>query len=338
MEKVRVALVGVGGISQIVRIPALLKMEDVELVALCDIDEGRLAVVSEKFGINKVHFDMQNLLKSEKLDGIFICTPNNFHYPMALLALEYGIPVLVEKPIALNYEQASRLADISGQSGVHLVIGMNNRFRDDAIILKDFLEKNELGAPFYIKSGWLRRWGRQPHQYWMNDPRISGGGVMMDMGIQLIDLALWLTGKPDVKSIRSFMYNIFDEGDVEDSALAVIETYDQAVITVEVSWRMHLEKDMNYTHVFGKQGGAFMNPLRLFKEMHGNLVNVTPVYTESNVDVFKNSFELEIRNFIEVIKGKAEPVTPAQDGAYIMRIMDKVYESARTGRQIDLEK
>ncbi len=337
MEKVRVALVGVGGISQVVRIPAIMKLEDVELVALCDIDEAKLAVVAEKFEIDNVYFDMQNLLKKEKLDGVFICTPNNFHYPMALLALEQRIPTLVEKPVALNYEQASRLAEKADQTGVDLVIGMNNRFRDDAIILKDFLEKNELGKPFYVKSGWLRRWGRQPHQLWMNDRRISGGGVMMDMGIQLIDLSLWLMGKPAVKSVRSFIYNIFDNADVEDSGLAVIETVEDAAITVEVSWRMHLEKDMNYTHVFGKEGGAFMNPLRLFKEMHGNLVNVTPVYTESNVDVFKSSFELEIRNFIEVIKGNTEPVTPAIDGQYIMRIIDAVYESARTGKQIDLE-
>ncbi len=337
MEKVRVALVGVGGISQVVRIPALMKMDDAELVALCDIDEGKLAVVAEKYGINNVYFDMQQLIKNEKLDGIFICTPNNFHYPMALIALEQGIPALVEKPLALNYEQATRLVEKAEETKVPLVVGMNNRFRDDAIILKDFLEKNELGKPFYVKCGWLRRWGRQPHQVWMNDRLISGGGVMMDMGIQLIDLSLWLIGKPAVKSVRSFIYNIFDNNDVEDSGLAVIETVDNVVITVEVSWRMHLEKDMNYTHVFGKQGGAFMNPLRLFKEMHGNLVNVTPVYTESNVDVFKSSFELEIRNFIEVIKGKTSPVTTARDGQYLMRIMDAIYESGRTGKQIDLD-
>jgi len=337
MEKVRVALVGVGGISQVVRIPALMKMDDVELVALCDIDEGKLGVVAEKYGINNVYFDMQQLIKSEKLDGIFICTPNTFHYPMALIALEQGIPALVEKPLALNYEQASRLVEKAEETKVALVVGMNNRFRDDAIILKDFLEKNELGKPFYVKCGWLRRWGRQPHQVWMNDRLISGGGVMMDMGIQLIDLSLWLIGKPAVKSVRSFVYNIFDNNDVEDSGLAVIETVDDVVITVEVSWRMHLEKDMNYTHVFGKQGGAFMNPLRLFKEMHGNLVNVTPVYTESNVDVFKSSFELEIRNFIEVIKGKTTPVTTARDGQYLMRIMDAIYESGRTGKQINLD-
>jgi predicted dehydrogenase len=337
MEKVRIALVGVGGISQVVRIPAVLKMEDVQLVALCDIDEAKLGSVSEKFGVDNVYFDMQTMLRNEKLDGVFVCTPNNFHYPMARLALEHGIPCLVEKPVAMNYEQARRLAEISDQTGITLVIGMNNRFREDAIILKDFLEKNELGAPFYVKCGWLRRWGRQPHQLWMNDRHISGGGVMMDMGIQLIDLALWLMGKPGVKSVRSFLYNIFENSDVEDSGLVVIETADQVVITTEVSWRMHLEKDMNYTHVFGKQGGAFMNPLRLFREMHGNLVNVTPVYSESSIDVFKNSFELEIRNFIEVIKGKTEPVTPAGDGPYIMRIMDAIYESARTGRQIDLE-
>ena len=107
-------------------------------------------------------------------------------------------------------------------------------------------------------------------------------------------------------------------------------------ITVEVSWRMHLEKDMNYAHVFGKEGSAFMNPLRLYKELHGNLVNVTPIDFESNVDVFKKSFSNEMRNFINVLKGEEEPVTPIEDAVYLMKILDAIYQSAKNGQQIDL--
>jgi predicted dehydrogenase len=126
------------------------------------------------------------------------------------------------------------------------------------------------------------------------------------------------------------------EGDVEDSALAVLQTENDEAITVEVSWKIHLEKDMNYTHVFGKEGSAFMNPLRLYKELHGKLVNVTPVDIESNVDVFKKSFHHEMRNFINVIKGEEEPVTPIEDGVYIMKIIDAIYQSAENGQQVDL--
>jgi predicted dehydrogenase len=89
-------------------------------------------------------------------------------------------------------------------------------------------------------------------------------------------------------------------------------------------------------HFFGNGGGAFMNPLRLYKELHGKLVNVTPIDFESNVDVFKKSFENEMRNFINVVKGEEEPVTPAKDGVYIMKIIDAIYQSAKIGKQIDI--
>lgn len=336
MEKIQLALVGAGGISQIVRLPILKNMEDVELVALCDSDEAKAGIIADKFEIEHVYYDMQELLRREKIDGIVICTPNNFHYPMSLAALERGVPTLVEKPIALNATQAKKIAKKAREKKTPLMVGMNYRFRDDAMILKDFLEKNELGAPFYIKTGWLRNWNRQSHQVWLNDIKISGGGVIMDMGIQLIDLSLWLLGKPSLKSVTTYSYNIYMQSKLEDSALIVIETAQKAVITVEVAWRSHLEKDMNYTHVFGQQGGAFMNPLRLYKELHGNLVNVTPVQHMDKKDFFLSSFEKENRNFVDVIKGKTEPVTPAEDGVYIMTLIDAIYESAKQGKQIVL--
>jgi predicted dehydrogenase len=337
MDKVKLALVGAGGISQVVRLPILKSMEDVELVALCDGDEAKVSFIADKFEINRVYYDVENLLRREKLDGILICTPNNFHYPMSLASLERGVATLVEKPVALNATQAKKIAKKARERKTPLIIGMNYRFRDDAMILKDFLEKNELGDPFYVKTGWLRNWNRQQPQTWLNDVKISGGGVIMDMGIQLIDLSLWLLGNPDVSNVRTYSYTIFGKPKVEDSALIVIETSKRVVITVEVAWRLHLERDMNYTHVFGQQGSAFMNPLRLHKELHGNLVNVTPVQENEHKDVFKSAFVKEIRNFVEVIKGEAEPVTPADDGVYIMNIIDAIYESASQGKQIVLE-
>ena len=336
MSKLKIALAGVGGISQIVRIPILKKMEDVELVAICDLDEAKVSFIADKYDIPRVYYDFQNLLIKEELDGIFICTPNNFHFPMALASIEKGIPALVEKPVALNSDQAQRLYEEAKQKNTMLIVGMNYRFRDDAMILKEFMQKDEIGNPFYVKTGWLRHWSRPKMQSWLTDSKIAGGGVLMDMGIPLLDLSLWLLGTPIVKNVRAYCYNLFMEGDVEDSALAIIQTEKDVAITIEVSWRMHLEKDLNYAHVFGKEGSAFMNPLRLYKEMHGNLVNVTPVDFESNVDVFKKSFSKEMQNFINVLKGIEEPVTPIEDGVYIMKILDAIYQSAKDGQQIDL--
>ena len=335
MSKIRIALAGVGGMSQVVRIPILKKIEDVELVALCDLDEAKVSFVADKYDIPRVYFDIQYMLQREKLDGIFICTPNNLHYPMALASLEKGITTLVEKPLALNFERAERIEQKAKETKTQLVVGMNYRFRDDAIVLKEFMDNNEIGKPFYVKAGWLRQWSRPKLQTWLTDAKISGGGVLIDMGIQLIDLSLWLLNKPKVKNVNAYTYNLHQKENIEDAALAVIQTENDAVITVEVAWRMHMEKDMNYTHVFGREGGAYMNPLRLYKELHGKLVNVTPIDFESNVDVYKKSFENEISNFIGVVKGEEAPITPVEDGVYIMKVIDAIYKSAKLGKQID---
>ncbi len=336
MEKVKIALVGIGGISQVVRIPMLKKNEAVDLVALCDIDASKVSFVADKYDVPHVYYDIQNLLKKEELDGILICTPNNLHYPMALAALGKGVHTMVEKPIALNAVQAQRMVDKAKDNRVNLICGMNNRFRDDAVILRDFIANNELGKPFYAKCGWLKRWGRRAQQNWISDSKIAGGGVVMDLGIQLIDLALWLLGKPKVTGVKSYFYNLFGSGDVEDSALVVIETADGVAITIEVSWRLHLQKDLVYTHVFGNEGGAFLNPLSLNKELHGNLVNVSPMQVDANADMFKKAYESEIKNFVDVIRGEAEPVTPGEDAVYLMKIMDAVYESGKTAKAVEL--
>ena len=336
MDKVKIALVGVGGISQVVRIPSLKKNEDVELVALCDVDEAKVSFIAEKYNIPKVYFDIQNLISKEKLDGVLICTPNNLHYPMALATLDAGINTLVEKPVALSEEQILKMVKKASEKKTQLVCGMHNRFRKDAIILKDFLNKSEIGKPFYIKAGWLRKWEKSIQKGWSADPKIAGGGVVMDLGLQLIDLALWLLNMPKILNVRSNFYTINNEYKVEDSALIVLQTNDNVIITIETAWRMHLENDLLYTHVFGSQGGAFLNPLRINKELHGNLVNVTPVQSNKNIDMFTNAFESEINNFVEVIKNKEQPVTPGKDGIYLLNIIDAIYKSAELGKQIDL--
>lgn len=336
MDKVKIALVGIGGISQVVRIPSLKKNENVELVALCDIDESKVSFIAKKYHIPKVYFDIQNLIAKEKIDGILICTPNNLHYPMALATLNAGINTLVEKPIALNADQVVKMVEKATEKKVDLVCGMHNRFRKDAIILKDFLSKSEIGNPYYIKAGWLRKWDKVVQKGWSADAKISGGGVVMDLGLQLIDLALWLLNNPKVINVRSNFYTINKEYTVEDSALIVMQTENNVIITIETAWRMHLENDLLYTHVFGSQGGAFLNPLRINKEMHGNLVNVTPVQSNKNVDVFTKAFESELNNFANVIRKNENPITPGKDGIYLMNLIEAIYKSAETGKQVDL--
>ncbi len=334
MERLKVAVVGVGSIAQVVHLPVLQKIDDVDVVAICDVDEAKVVPIMEKFNIPKWYGQVDRLFKEEDLDAVHICTPNHYHYPMAYLALKNKVHVFVEKPIAIKASDGEKLRNMATQNNLEILVGMQNRFRDDVQVLKEFIEKEELGDIFYIKSGWLKQWSRKPLKGWQIQKDISGGGVLSDLGSQLIDLALFLTGMPKIKSVRLFDYSIYPDVSVEDSALAVIELQSGSSITIEVSWRMHLEKDMIYTHVFGNKGAAYLNPLRINKEMHGNLVNVTPFASDNTAARFTKAYEREIRHFYRVIRGQDQNQSPAEDGVRIARIIEALYKSARTGTEV----
>ena len=336
MNKVNVAVVGIGGISQIFRIPFLKKMEDVNLIALCDIDEKKVSAIANKYNVPKVYYDIQNMIKNENIDAILICTPNIFHYPMVLASVESDIAVMVEKPLAINAVQTENLVEKAKSKKIPLIVAMNNRFRDDAVIVKEFIAKGEIGKPFYIKAGWLKAWGKSPQQKWTADIKIAGGGVIMDLGIQLIDLALWMLNNPKILNVHTYPFHIYLNKEVEDAALVVLQTNTKVTITIEISWSLHLEKDMQYFHIFGNHGAAFMNPPRLNKEIHGNLVNVTPMRFQDKADILKKTYENELRNFINVIKGVEKPISPGEDAIYVMKLMNAIYQSAKMKKSVEL--
>jgi len=337
MDKLKIAIVGGGSIAQVAHLPNWSKMDDVELVALCDVDKGKISSLTEKFNIPHWYFVLDEMLKKEKLDALHICTPSLHHYPMALLALSKGVNVLVERPAALNSNDVKRLMEYSQNNNLTLMVGMHNRFRDDVQMLRNFLAKDELGEIFYIKTGWLKKWEKHQNTSWHSEKKSSGGGVLIDLGLQLIDLAFFITNFPKIKKVRLYQYNLNPEFDVEDAALAVIQTETGQSITIEISWKMYLEKDTIYTHIFGKNGSAKLNPLRIHKEMHGNLVNLSPYHQHSEIDQFKKSYSRELKHFISVLKGESENMSSAQDAYFVMRILKALYESARRGEEIEIE-
>jgi predicted dehydrogenase len=336
MDKLKIAMVGGGRIAQIAHLPNWSAMDNVELVALCDIDKGKVGFLTDKFNIPRWYYVLDEMLNREKLDALHICTPNLHHFPMAYLALSKGVNVLVEKPIALNYNDAKTLDEIATKNKLTLMVGMHNRFRDDVSMLRNFLAQDELGDIFYIKTGWLQRWQKQETSSWHSEKKSSGGGVLIDIGIQLLDLALYIVNFPQLKRVKLYDYHLNPEINVEDAALAVIETATGQTITIEVSWKMHLEKDTVYTHVFGKRGAAKLNPLRIHREMHANLVNLSPLDQHSSVDMFKKAYSKELRHFVNVLNGDKENRSSASDALKVMKIIDALYESASRGEEVDI--
>ncbi len=336
MKKLKIALVGSGAIAQIAHLPNWIKMENAELVAICDVDRGKAASITEKFKVPRWYSVLDEMLNKENLDGLHICTPSLHHYPMALLALSKGVNVLVEKPVALNSEQTQKLNDYAKKNKLTLMVGMHNRFRDDVKLLQSFLAKDELGEIFYIKTGWLKKWAKRDIPGWHSEKKSSGGGVLIDLGIQLLDLAFFISNFPKLHKVKLYDYHLNPGMEVEDAALAVIETDKGQTITIEMSWKMHLEKDTMYTNIFGKKGAAKLNPLRIHKEMHGNLVNVTPLH-HSTTDLFKKAYNRELNHFIKVVRGEEENMSSGDDALFVMKIIDALYKSARLGEEVIID-
>ncbi|MGD0037380.1 MAG: Gfo/Idh/MocA family oxidoreductase [Bacteroidota bacterium] len=206
MEKARIGIVGLGSIAQTIHLPILSKFPDVEIVAVCDLDRAKAQFVADKFKIRRYYNNFEKMLAIEQdLDGIDICTPTILHKDMAIAALAEKNNVLIEKPLARTAIEAEEIAASAKKYHQTLMVGMNNRFRPDAMILKSFVEDKALGKLFYAKAGWFKKLNAE--SAWLTKKTQSGGGVVLDLGIVMLDLAFWMMGFPEVREVSATNYS-----------------------------------------------------------------------------------------------------------------------------------
>ncbi len=333
-KPLRVGLVGVGAAAQVNHIPALKKTAELELVALCDRDPEKTSRVAQKFQVPRYYSRFEELLADDEVDAVDLCTPNFLHAPMATSALEAGKHVLCERPLARSAEEAAAMLRVAKKNDRTLMCAVQHRFRADAQLLRKFVEKGELGEIFFAKAGWLRQRTQWDSDEWRRQKRESGGGVVLDLGFQMLDQALWIMGGPKVESVTASVHRS-RKGEVEDSATAFLRLASGATLTLELTWGLLMEKDFAYLNLFGSGGAALLNPLRIHKGMHGTLVNVTPqVDTSSNQ--YKRSMEAQIAHFAESLRKGVKPMGAAEEILPVMELMDAVYRSAEQGKEVRL--
>jgi predicted dehydrogenase len=331
MEKIRLGVVGLGWVSQVFHLPVLKKCEDVEIVAVCDKDKSRAKMIAERFGIERYYQDYEQMLAKEDLDTIDICASTDAHLAVTLASLEAGKDVFVEKPIARRYTEAVQMAEAAKKNKKLLMVGMNNRFRPDTMILKSFIEKGELGKIFYTKSGWLRKLSNDNR--WMTQKDKAGGGVFFDLGIVMLDLVLWMMGYIPVERVSAKMY-MHKTKSVEDSCVVFLEMKYGVSVMLEVSWSLQTADDFFYCEFFGSEGSAMINPLRVHKQLHGSLVNVTPAKVETPFNLYKKSYENELKHFVGAARGLHPLISTADEAVQRMKVVEAVYLSAQKGKEI----
>jgi len=271
-DAIRLAVIGTGAISQVVHVPIFAEREDVELVALADLDVPKAQAIARRFGIDEViHPD--EVLDREDLDGVVVCTPNQTHEEMAIRALRSGKHVFVERPLATTSAGAQRVIDAAAEAGKRLVVGLPHRFRPEVSALRSFVAGGELGDLYSVRGSWLTRRVPVMRPTWRQE-RAAAGGALIDLGVSALDLCLWIVGFPKIKRV-SCVTRVGDF-EVEDAATLMFESVEGVAFSVEVSNTYFAGEDRYYARVMGQEGTGSLPPLEVYKQLGGRPLEVTP--------------------------------------------------------------
>lgn len=355
MAKLRVGVIGAGGIGFGVHLPGYARLKDVELVAVCDIEEAKLQRAVEKYQVPNTFTDYNEMLKMKDLDAVTIATPNYLHAPVAIAALNAGKHVLCEKPLSIKAEYAQQMVDAANKAGKLFMIGVNRRYEERSQQLKKMIQSGELGKVYAANTGWLRRRGVPYWGGWFMEKAKSGGGPLIDLGVHMLDLTWWLLGTPKPISVTGSTYHEIENFtitewdindpvligamavdtknivyDIEDSAFALIKFEGGITITLAASWALNTEREITFLDLYGSKGGARWNPLTIYTEKDNNLANLE-IKTQE-----RHSHFVEIEHFVDCVRNGKEPLSPAREAVEIMKILDAIYKSAETGSEIKL--
>jgi len=329
---VRVAVLGAGAIAQVVHIPILSRMRGVEVVAVSDKEPRTAKTIAERFGIAGGARATEEVLADASVDAVVVCTPSHRHEDNVRDALRAGKFVLCEKPLALTADGVQRILDEPAARD-RLCVAMNQRFRPDAMALRSFVQSGELGHVFYLKTGWLNRMQRRGRS-WRESKEAAGGGAFMDLGVQMLDLAMWILGYPKALRVSAQMHRA-QGSEVEDAAALLLRLEGDRVINLEVSWNLLSTKDRQFLHVLASSGSGSLAPLAVFREMPGGLTEVTPQLPPGRENLFTASYRNELQNFVEVVRGERRP-EPAAEHLQLLRLVEAAYRSAEERREVEL--
>ncbi len=355
---VRIGIIGCGGIANGKHLPSLSQLEEVELVAFCDIIKERAETAKLKYGTAnaQVFEDYKEMLAKVDLDVVHVLTPNNMHSEITVAALEADNHVMCEKPMAKTSEQARAMIEAAKRTGKKLTIGYQNRFRTDSLYLHEICQEGELGEIYSAKAHAIRRravptWGV------FLDEEAQGGGPLIDIGTHALDLTLWMMNNYKPKYVVGKTYRELAETknaanawgpwdpekfSVEDSAFGFIVMENGATIYLESSWALNsLDVKEAKTSLYGSKGGADMDHgLTINGEDHGLLFDKQIQLETGGVDFYDGAGSdpalLEAKAWIKAVTEDTEPVVKPEEALVVTEILEAIYKSSKTGEPVYL--
>jgi predicted dehydrogenase len=355
----RVGVVGIGWAGQ-QHLKAYSTIPGVEIVAVAGMEEELLGQLQAEYGIEHACARWEDMLALEELDAVSVAVPTFLHAPIAVSALDRGLHVISEKPLARTAEEGRRMVEAARRNGRVLDVAFNHRRRGDIQALKGVIDAGELGRPYYAKASWLRRSGIPLLGSWFTNPELAGGGPLADIGVHVIDYALHLLGEPKVLAVSAVTHaELGPRGrggnarytamksdypfEVEDFASAFLRLQDGATLLVEAGWASYRETDdlLDFM-VYGTDGGAelravgaSMTPVaevRIFTEKDGQNADRVVVADPGR------GHQAVVEEFVAIVRGGPD-VWGAHDGSIALnraQVIDACYRSAREQREVTL--
>ncbi|MBA3726911.1 MAG: Gfo/Idh/MocA family oxidoreductase [Armatimonadetes bacterium] len=348
MSKLRIGIIGTGMIARTAHLPGYSAIPDkCEVMAVADVNPDKGKDAAAKFNVAKTFTDYRDLLAMPEIDAVSVATPNALHKQITVDALNAGKHVLCEKPMAMKGEECREMIRAQRESGKLLQIALQWRFGGPIRFMRQYIDNGHMGEIYYARSMALRRrevpgWGV------FIDKEKQGGGPLIDIGVHILDLTLYLMGYPKPVSASGVTfqkmgpnpkhYNAWGDYDrskftVEDFAVGLIRFENGASITLESSFMGNMEKEFFGCHLFGTDAGALLDlfsdkPITIYSEVQQQLFDMVP----QNIPAVKSMYDAEVEAFVDaIVEGKPSPV-PGEQGLILNAIFDALYKSSDSGK------
>ena len=344
-EQVKIGVIG-AGIGQ-AHVRGYKQVPQAEIVALCDLNVERARQLAQEQGLEgvQIYSDHREMLDKAGVDAVSVGVPNALHAQLAIDCLEAGKHVLCEKPLAMNAAEAQTMADAAAKANRKGMVGQVSRFRADSRYFKQMVESGDLGRIYYGHTGALRRKGIPGYGGWFTTKAMSGGGPVIDIGVHVLDLTWWLAGKPNPVTVSGVTYaefgprqqglgswgerNMSGTFDVEDLAVGLIRFDNGLTINLEVSWALHNEGSRMWSQLYGTEGGfTWGDKAALYRDIAGAEANVALALEQGD------AWAGQTGHFVDCILHDKTPDPDFTQGVTMMKMLEGLYKSAETGREV----
>ena len=357
-DTLRVGVIGLGWAGQ-QHIAAYDPLPGAQVVAIAGLEEPVRSKLAARHGIEHQLARWEDLIELDGLDAVSVAVPTFLHAPIAIAALERGIHVLSEKPIALNGSEAGAMVQAARTADRVLDVAFNHRQRGDIQKLKEAIDAGRLGRPYYAKAWWLRRTGIPTLGSWFTRAELAGGGPLVDVGVHVLDYSLFLLGNPEVRAVSASTYDLLASAgfgssptskktgatdaktfDVEDLASVFMRLADGGTLLVEASWAAHRRDGDEFgITLYGTDGGAELivddyaprGSLRIFTDDDGAAV-ATRVPVQPG-----RGHKAVVEQFVEKVRAGDWGRYDGSDAAALARVVDACYRSAAEQREVRLD-